>query len=74
MRNADERSRGVHAAVLAAWYLPRLWHMQPSQLSASFNALSGEMVSEAFSPPRLQSARVLLPGPPGQQNDFELRA
>jgi hypothetical protein len=32
---------GVYAAVLAAWYLPRLWH---PQLSTDFSALSSGVV------------------------------
>jgi hypothetical protein len=37
-------SAALYAVVLAAWYLPQLWHMQPSQLSTALSALSSGMV------------------------------
>jgi hypothetical protein len=34
---------GVYAVVLAAWYLPQLWHMQPA-FSTGLSTLSGGMI------------------------------
>jgi hypothetical protein len=34
----------LYAVVVAAWYLPQLWHMQSAQLSTELSALSGGMV------------------------------
>jgi hypothetical protein len=34
----------LYAVVLAAWYLPRLWHMPPGQLFTALSPLSGGMV------------------------------
>jgi hypothetical protein len=38
----------LYAIVLAAWYLPQLWHMQPSQLSTALSSLSSGMVLAGF--------------------------
>ena len=34
----------LYAVALAAWYLPRLWHMQPAQRSTAFSVLSSGTV------------------------------
>ena len=34
----------LYAIALTAWYLPQLWHMQPSQLATSLSALSSGTV------------------------------
>jgi hypothetical protein len=34
----------LYALVLAAWYLPQLWHMQPSQFSTALSSLSSGML------------------------------
>jgi hypothetical protein len=33
----------LYAVVLAAWYLPQLWHMQPSQFSPALGPLANGM-------------------------------